>query len=259
MTPDRTRPASPRSDAAAAPSPRPVLVLDFDGTVCVGEAPVLGYAEQVAGRLPPSAGERVRTGIREFLAGSRALPDCEDGYPAVVALSGQDLSQEDLSAAYLASRAELDVDATHPPNGLTQLLDELRAAGVAAVLVTNAPLVGVDVWLARHELAERLDAVVPDAGKPTRMRAVLSGILTEFGAAPAHLASVGDVWRNDIEPAMALGAVGMYLDRFGTGLGPASRTETTFEAMYPHIRRWARDAGAVADDRTGTDTQSSPN
>lgn len=240
---------------------RPILVLDFDGTVCLGDAPVLGYAEQVARRLPAQQATRVRTGIEQFLAGALTIPDCEDGYQAVVALGGQDLSQAELSAAYLASRSELDAVATGPPEGLAQLLDDLRAQGTAVVLVTNAPLTGVDVWLEHHQIAGRLDAVVPDAGKPQQMAAVLTGILRQYQAGPAHLASVGDVWRNDIEPAMILGATGLFIDRFGTGRGPATHTERTVDALYPHIRQWVEQVRRTASGhhQVHPDTESSPN
>lgn len=240
---------------------RPILVLDFDGTVCLGDAPVLAYADQVAQRLPEAPAAAVRTGIEQFLTGALTLPDCEDGYQAVVALGGHDLPAAGLSAAYLASRSDLDAEATTPPQGLGELLDELRAQDVAVVLVTNAPLTGVDVWLSHHQIAPRLDAVVPDAGKPERMAAVLTGILRQYQAEPVHLASLGDVWRNDIEPAMALGAAGLFIDRFGSGRGPATHTGGSVEALYPHIRRWAEQVrrGEVDHQNRRPDTESSPN
>lgn len=228
----------------------PILVLDFDGTVCLGDDPVQFYAEEVAERLGPDLGARLLSGISAFLQGTEMVATAEDGYQATKALAGNDLSRDELRAAYRASRTRLDAGEgqTWTPPGLGNFLDELRAEGVRVVLVTNAPLLGVGTWLTTHELIDRLDAVITDAGKPTRMTGVLSGILAEHRADAQVLASVGDVWRNDIEPAISLGASGMYIDRFGFGR-PATHTAGSFEALYPAIRQWA---GALL-------TQSSPN
>ena len=201
---------------------------------------MLRYAEEVAQRLPAARGHDLRSGVQGFLAGTVSLPDSEDGYFAVVELAGGELDSESMSAAYLASRAALEAHDTYPPEGLGAFLDEVRGQGTVVVLVTNAPLAGVDVWLSRHDLAERLDAVIPDAGKPGRMPAVLRGILQHYDARPEQLASVGDVWRNDIEPALSMGAGGMYIDRFGSGRGPATATAASFPGLYPQIRTWVR-------------------
>lgn len=230
--------ATPGPGGALAP--RPILVLDFDGTVCLGDAPVLRYAEEVALRLPADRGADLRSGVQGFLAGTLSLPESEDGYYAVVELAREELPAESMSQAYLASRAALEADDTYPPDGLGEFLDEMRDEGAVVVLVTNAPLVGVDVWLTTHGLAQRLDAVVPDAGKPARMAAVLRGILQNYDAQPHHLASVGDVWANDIEPAISMGGAGMYIDRFGSGRGPATVTAKSFPGLYPQIRQWVR-------------------
>ncbi len=253
-----------------------VLVLDFDGTVCVGDAPILAYAEQVAARLPHGCRAGFRRAVEQFLAGESALPGVEDGYQAVVHLVGDGLDEASLSAAYLASRQDLDHRATHPPDGLTAFLDEVRAQGAAVVLVTNAPLVGVDTWLSAHRVIDHLDAVIPDAGKPARMPEVLTGIMRQYRCEPGQVASVGDVWRNDIEPALDLGAAGMYIDRYGAGHGSATATARTFPGLYPRIRSWlqqvltdvggspgggahAEGPGTQAWNREAPYTESSPN
>jgi len=232
---------------------RPVVVLDFDGTVCVGDAPILAYADEVAARLPHGRRAEFREAVEQFLGGKSTLPGVEDGYQAVVHLVGEQLDSESLSAAYLASRERLDPQATHPPEGLGDFLDEIRGRGAAVVLVTNAPLVGVDTWLSTHQMLQHLDAVIPDAGKPARMGEVLGGILAEYRCSPAELASVGDVWRNDIEPAIAIGAAGMYIDRYGAGHGPATAAARSFPELYPDIREWLEGtrSGAGSELRSG--------
>ncbi|ERK67909.1 hypothetical protein N136_04607, partial [Leifsonia aquatica ATCC 14665] len=60
----------------------PLLVLDFDGTVCVGDAPVWAYAEAViAGILDRDdiAGRELDAGLRARLG---AFLDGEPGSPA---------------------------------------------------------------------------------------------------------------------------------------------------------------------------------
>lgn len=83
--------------------------------------------------------------------------------------------------------------------------------------------------------------MVPDAGKPARMADHLRALLAEVGAtdAPQQLVSVGDVWVNDVEPAMAVGAQGFYIDRYGSGRGPSTASAPTIGELYPAIRAWA--------------------
>ena len=51
-----------------------VLVLDLDGTVCLGDAPVLSYAAAVAAHAGPDLLARVNS----FLADPAAHPDLTD-------------------------------------------------------------------------------------------------------------------------------------------------------------------------------------
>jgi FMN phosphatase YigB (HAD superfamily) len=234
----------------ATTSPTPVLVLDFDGTLCLGDDPVLLYAEEVAALLPDDDAERLLAGLAEFLAGRLRLPDVEDGYHAIWALTADaGLAREQLGRAYYASRERMEAGegSVHAPDGVVELLDDVRAAGVRTVLVTNAPATGAVGWLDSVGLGARLDAVVPDAGKPGRMAEHLTTMLVEAGAAehPHLLASVGDVWKNDVEPAERLGARGFHIDRFGADPGPATARAATFGELYPAVRAWAADVGSA--------------
>lgn len=220
--------------------PRSALVLDFDGTVCLGDDPVRFYAEEAAAHLDAPLRDPMLATVDSFLAGETRLPGCEDGYHAVAALAGEHLDRETLSQAYRASRARLDAGEgdTYAPHGLGDFLDEARGLGAAVVLVTNAPLLGVESWLVRRDLAGRLEAVVPEAGKPVGMPAVLSGVLAQYGLPAERLASVGDVWRNDVDPALALGAAGIHIDRFGAEPGPATARAGSFVDLFGVIREW---------------------
>lgn len=224
----------------------PTLVLDFDGTLCLGDDPVLLYAEEVARLLGEDDAATLHRSLDEFLAGRLRLPDVEDGYHAIWALTADaGLTREQLGRAYYASRERMEAGegSVHAPGGVVEMLDDVRAAGVRTVLVTNAPATGAVGWLGQVGLADRLDDVVPDAGKPGRMAEHLTTMLVDAGATehPHLLASVGDVWKNDVEPAERLGARGFHIDRFCTDPGPATARATTFGELYPALRAWAVD------------------
>lgn len=224
--------------------PAPTLVLDFDGTLCLGDDPILLYADELAKRIDVDAGEQLHAELTEFLAGSRTVEGAEDGYHAIWVLTQHlGLDRAVLGETYYASRARMEAGEgrVHAPEGITELLDDVRGAGVRTVLITNAPATGATTWLETVGIAQRLDAVIPDAGKPAGMRAHLERLLEESGAAdaPHRLLSVGDVWVNDVEPAMAIGARGLYIDRYGSGRGPSTASAPTIDALYPAIRAWA--------------------
>ncbi|WP_163542911.1 HAD family hydrolase [Occultella kanbiaonis] len=224
--------------------PTPTLVLDFDGTVCLGDDPVRLYAQEVARRLSAPWGERIVAGAEDFLAGRARPGDAQDGYQAVHALGfAAGLDRASMSPAYQASRERLDAGEGEvgPPSGLGELLDDVRAAGVRTVLLTNAPGTGVFGWLDAVGLSDRLDAVITDAGKPASMPDLLGGLLTEadLEGRPDRLLSIGDVWANDVGPALTLGCTAFHIDRFDLHPGRSSRTATTFVELYDAVRDWA--------------------
>lgn len=229
--------------------PTPTLVLDFDGTLCLGDDPIHLFADELSALVEDQeVARRIRHRLEDFLAGRERIEDAEDGYHALFYLGAPlALPQEDVAAAYLRSRERMEAGegSVHAPEGIVELLDHVRALGARVVLVTNAPAVGAVSWLATVGVAERLDEVIPDAGKPQRMSEHLRGLLLRSGATetPGYLASVGDVWANDVEPAIALGARGFHIDRYGSGRTPTTASATTFQGLYPAIRAWAQDPG----------------
>ena len=106
------------------------------------------------------------------------------------------------------------------------------------MLVTNAPVDGIEPVLDRLGLTGLLDAVEGDAGKPAGMPAVLRRLLEGAGLPPDRLLSVGDVWRNDLEPAAAIGAATAFVDRFGLGEGSPTFRARTLESLLPDVERW---------------------
>ncbi|OZC97473.1 hypothetical protein CH275_25455 [Rhodococcus sp. 06-235-1A] len=219
---------------------RPTLLLDFDGTVCLGDDPVWAYADAVAISLGDDAAAHLRAGLTAFL--DRGAGDYLDGYSAVQQLSvGVDAAV--LAAAYAQSRerlaaGELEVWA---PAGLADFLDRVSAD---VVLATNAPQRGVVETLERLGLTARMDRVFTDAGKPEKMPELVDSLVD---MRPPHLlASVGDIWRNDLDAPHRRGAVTAYIDRHGHLRPEATFSATTFEAMYDEIVEWSTDPAAFA-------------
>ncbi|MBW4041165.1 MAG: HAD family hydrolase [Acidobacteria bacterium] len=209
---------------------RRLVVLDFDGTVAVGDGPVLDYFRRIAGGAADDE-------LARWLASGGGHVD---GYAFVADWAARHgVPEATRSAAYTASRAALhagDVGITAPA-GLAALLRE-RPADVRCVLVTNAPVAGIDPLLERLGLARLLDSVVGDARKPSGMPAVLERLLAEASRSPDALLSVGDVWRNDLEPAAAIGGATAFVDRFGRGEGSPTFRARTLEALLPSIEGW---------------------
>ena len=230
-----------------------VLVLDFDGTVCLGDGPVWAYAEAIRPHLDERLAGQVTDGLLAYLEDHPGAGTYADGYGAIAALAGPHVPRAVLDAAYAASRAaladgRLDI---HAPEGLVELLDRLRPA-VRTVVVTNAPSTGLAEALDALGLAGSLDRVIPSAGKPAGLPAVLDDLLD--GADPATLMSVGDIWLNDIRPALELGCATAFIDRSGRDLRPAHARGRTIQDLYPALEAWARSPRDFADATAPTNT-----
>ncbi|WP_394938508.1 HAD family hydrolase [Psychromicrobium sp. YIM B11713] len=222
-----------------ASSQAPLLVLDFDGTVALGDGPVLAYAQAVADQLPEQAAKALLAEVDQFLAGESQRV-FKDGYDAVARLSETTLSPEQRSTAYLESRQAIARGevTVHAPEGLIDFLREV--SGYAErLLFTNAPLAGVTESLIGLGLNGLIDHVVPNARKPLGFAQQLPDLLD--GRPAAHLLSVGDVWANDIEIPLNAGCSTAFIDRFDLHTGPAHLRAETIEELYPGIQEWAQD------------------
>ncbi|WP_158231522.1 HAD family hydrolase [Microbacterium sediminis] len=216
------------------------LILDFDGTVCVGHGPALVYARQAAGLHPDLAdlAERV-----ERYCGGEAMEEFEgapDGYIAVQRrATTQGVPISALQAAFMEARRQLadtGLD-TRAPEGLRPLLDELRAAGTRLLLVTNAPPHGLDRMLVRLGLDGAFDEVIADAGKPAGLGAILDGL--GHPVAKDTVLSVGDIFLNDLSVPLERGASTALIDPFDRVEGDPDVRARSFEELIPFIRSWA--------------------
>ena len=216
----------------------PTILFDFDGTLAVGDGPVLAFVRQVAGHAGPGYLERVMATLRDHDAGTAT--QFRDGYDVVGTLARQDgVAPDALQQSYLASRSvlgtpEAPVDAAP---GLAQLLAALpRRARV--VLATNAPGVGVERLLTIWGVRERFAALHYDVGKPAGLTPIVEAEL-----ATGPVLAVGDIVENDLAPAAALGAatalVGPTAD-----VPPADVTmhARTLAALADQITAWAHQA-----------------
>ncbi len=232
----------------------PLLLLDFDGTVCLGDGPVWAYAEAVVDVVrqhlqwaseADSIAENMRAELAAFLNGSGEGPRYPDGYAAVAALAAGQLTQGELHAAYAASRRTLaggDITVT-APEGLADLLGELGGQ-VTRIVITNAPDEGVRTTLDQIGLGGVIDEVVTGVGKPSGWNGLLRTLLQ--GRSPVDVMAVGDIWVNDLQPPLEAGCCTALIDRFDRRPGPAHLIASRFEDLYDGIRRWAADPGDFA-------------
>lgn len=220
-----------------------VLLLDLDGTVCIGDGPVLRYAEEVARLLD---GPDPVAATCRFLAGHERASGAGDAYQFVQRFADRHgVPAADLGRAYRASRAALVAGEVEiaAPAGLRELLAEL-APRVHRVLLTNAPADGLPAVVERLGLAGVVDEAIGDAGKPAGLGAHLDRLLTRFAlpSQPWRLMSVGDLWINDLHLPAERGCTTACIDRFDLRQGMPHARAATFEGLYAAIRGWARDA-----------------
>jgi phosphoglycolate phosphatase-like HAD superfamily hydrolase len=212
--------------------PRPVLVFDFDGTVALGDGPLLAYARAAAERGADA------DGLVEAVADRLAAPEAGvvDGYDVVrrEALA-RGIAETALAEAYTASRAHLGGPAA-PVAAAAGLAAFLADAPAERILVTNAPRTRLDEALEALGLAGLFDRVVTDAAKPEGLERLLDAL-----APDAAVLAVGDVWRNDLAPVAARGhataLVGGFPDPAAT---PTYRAES-LEELLPALSEWLRD------------------
>lgn len=218
--------------------PHPVLIFDFDGTVALGEGPVLAYASAVARRA--DLGHAFVDEIAGALTAAEVDGGAVDGYDLVrVHAERAGVTAAVLSAAYLDSRGVLGT-AEAPVAAPEGLADLLAQTGAERILLTNAPAVRLEEALGVLGLAGRFDRIVTDAAKPGG----LARLLDELGERP--VLSIGDIWRNDLAPAHARGhataLVGGFVDAAATPTYRAARLED----LLDDVRRWVAAASVPA-------------
>lgn len=230
------------------------LLLDFDGTLYVGDLPVLAFARHCTEQLSAPRAKELIDGVRFFLEGKSVadrrvdLRAAEDGEEAVEILAAaMGLTQDQIDAAYRLARADLAASAfaIDPPDGLDQLFTDLR--DVHVMVITNAHPVGVMEVLDAIGLTAHVDDLITDAGKPGSMPGILvrtiAGIDAE--AEPRRVMVIGDRWASDLADASRAGATTALIDRFDRGDGDPTVRAKDLTELIPAIRAWADQFGAL--------------
>ena len=208
-----------------------ILLFDFDGTIALGDGPVLSYARHVAAAL----GDRndLVDSIRTTL--SAADGDALDGYDAVRrAATSRGADAALLSAAYRASRAQLATPEApiEAPDGLAGFLASVDAE---RILVTNAPATRILEALDALGLTGLFDRIVTGARKPKGLEAVLDEL-----PADARVLSIGDIWHNDLAPAHARGHATALIGGFSDPEATPTFRAAEFSTLVPQLEAWLR-------------------
>jgi FMN phosphatase YigB (HAD superfamily) len=240
-----------------------VLVVDFDGTVYRGDAPVRHYAELIAATMVPADGEAFLAALERYLAcgvaaaaastdtvEAAALRESLDPWSATIQLAARcyDVPADVTEFAFARCRhwmtkPECEIEVVRP---LIDSLAELRPAATI-MLVTNSGQLGLRPLLGRLGIAGCFDDIVAGAAKPDGLRRLLQRVLgPDLRARPWRLFSLGDHYRNDIEPAVEIGAASGYIDRFGRAEGPATARAARAEDLLPALHAWAANPQATA-------------
>lgn len=248
---------------------RRLVIFDFDGTLCLGDDPVLTYARFVDAALSlhgiqagvhgavqrgMDAGDLV---VDEIVFDSADTPadiagktdmvlwPLQDGYQLVQLLGLQaGLTADVINEAFRDSRAHLlgtglaawDV---HAPDGAAELIAQLRQ-NAAVVLVTNSPAEDFELWLHQLGLSDVFDLVINSAKKPAGMAAAIERARTVLAPegepiAVEEIVSIGDIWGNDLAHVHELGGTTILIDRFATGLGTPDVRIRSAEHAVRHL------------------------
>lgn len=222
------------STAPRHPRPR-TIVFDFDGTVALGDGPILAYARAIAQTLETTAEAAFFADVTTALLRTPGHPfaDASDGYELVRLVSQSlPLAPAAHNAAYLSSR-ELLATAAAPvtaPDGLADFLSSARKHATI-VLATNAPDIRIAEALDTLDLAPYFDHIYTSVGKPAGLEAVLDEWMP---AGP--LLSIGDIWANDLEPAHRRGATTAFLSETPHPL--ADFTGASLAELYEPLNSW---------------------
>lgn len=107
------------------------------------------------------------------------------------------------------------LEAMHPDPGCAEAIAEMRSRGIRLAWVTNFTTereIGKLQALRLAEVAEHL-VTSEEAGAEKPSPAPFRLALSKLGVAPKDALFIGDDWRTDIQPALALGMAGLWLRR----------------------------------------------
>lgn len=217
----------------------PSIIFDFDGTLAVGDGPVLAYARYVAPAAAPDYLERVESALKDFATGAS---EYRDGYDVVGSLAIADgVSAQTMSAAYMNSR-ELLATSEAPVTTVADLRDFLGTlAGNARLhLATNAPGTGVDRALEQWGVRDLFTALHFNVGKPDGLVPILTEALRT-----GPVLAVGDIVAFDLAPAIELGADTVLVGATAhASTAPVTLRAASLNDLKNDITAWAANAAS---------------
>ncbi|MGV8882238.1 MAG: HAD family hydrolase [Rhodoglobus sp.] len=220
----------------------PTIIFDLDGTLALGDGPLIAFARSVADRVGDTGFVgRARLAIDAFAEGESGY---RDGYDAITQTATADgITSETLSAAYGQARIRFgSADApVLPPDGLAAFLLDIGTRA-RLVLATNAPDDGVKALLESWGVADVFDAMHFTIGKPDGLVPIVREA-TQQGPVLA----IGDIAEFDLLPAAQCGA-----DTALVGSGATRSTVSvtmralTLADLYDQITHWIESSSSSA-------------
>lgn len=222
-----------------APTRVATVVLDLDGTLSVGAAPLRRYARDIAERLPSDARAAFTRAAEAHISGEVRLPGADDWQVLAALARASGIAHAALAAAFQSTRAAMR-DGTClvcSPHGTARFLAEARAYALIAV-VSNSPADSVGPVLARLGLEELVDAVAPSAQKPDGLVPTVRALVLAHGMSERPVLSVGDNAQNDILPARAAGWRTAYVRAGRPACAAATWSGDGLEELMAPILAW---------------------
>lgn len=218
---------------------RPLLVIDFDGTLYGEDDPYWRCAQLIATELPETCQQEFSHAVFDHFAGQQHVVD-GDNWSATFQLAERyGADRATVRAALAATQAEM-VAGLCPitvSDAVRLFLQEVRPHAVL-VLMSNTEGAVVNALVDNLGLRDAFHEIVTDAGKPSGL---VSGV-EHWGKTCGQVAMLGDNYRTDIEPARAAGWNTGHISRRRYFPGPATWQGQSLEDLLPPVRQWIEDA-----------------
>lgn len=220
------------------------IVWDLDGTLYRGPAPLRAYAAALADHLDGSAAPRFARYANALVTSPGRTAPYYDLWNALTSASHEaGLPYEVANACFLdvrrrIIRGEFPVEV---PAGVISLVAALARARVPMAVVTNSDGASGRDLLESLGLKSLVRHIHADAMKPGGFVPATRALFPDLPS--AQVLSVGDNYRNDIEPALTCGMVALHVRTPGARGGPATWTVPRLEEGIGWIAHWASAGG----------------
>lgn len=219
---------------------RRLLLFDFDGTLYRGDDPFRFYAGAIASRMRKADRDRYLEAVTAHLMGTRTI-EAGDHWEAVVSLAKPLMPDSRVfQEAFMETRVHMMTDACplEVPPGVLDFLTRVKGQVVLAV-ASNSPDQAARPLLDKLGLTPYFDYIRSEAKKPIGLPGLVHEIMGADDAShPDRVFSVGDNYRNDIEPARAQGWLTAYISPHGYQPGSSTVVGRCIEDVLPDLQRW---------------------